>query len=123
MLAIPLQAAAQGETTSAVVGQVTDATKAVLPGATVTIINRNTGLQRSARTDAQGRFNFPQLLPGLYSVRVAATGFAPQQNDTVFAGLGQKQTVDFVMKVAHSSQTVTVTSEPTLVNPENANTS
>lgn len=122
-LAAPAKSFAQGETTSAILGQVSDATGAVLPGASVTIVNHNTGLQRFARTDAQGRFNFPQLMPGLYSVRVAVTGFEPQQNDPVFAGLGQKQTVNFVMKVAHSSQTVTVASEPPLVNPENANTS
>src|ERR1700733_9408879 len=68
----------QGETTSAIVGQVTDATNATVPGATVTITNRETSLQRTAKTDDEGRFNFPQLKPGTYSVKVEAEGFHPQ---------------------------------------------
>jgi len=63
----PPQALAQGETTSAIVGQVRDTTNAVVPGASVTIANPETGLKRSAKTDDAGRFNFPQLKPGSYS--------------------------------------------------------
>ena len=95
---LPAEALAQGETTSAIVGQVTDATSAAVPGATVTITNHETGLKRSAKTDEAGRFNFPQLKPGTYSVKVEAEGFEPQQNDNVVSGLGQKQTVDFTLE-------------------------
>jgi hypothetical protein len=119
----PIGALAQGETTSAIVGQVIDATSAAIPGATVTITNRETALQRSAKTDEEGRFNFPQLKPGTYSVRVEAEGFEPQHNDNVVSGLGQKQTVNFKLKVAQSNQTVEVSSTAPLINPENPNTS
>jgi Carboxypeptidase regulatory-like domain len=77
------KALGQGETTSAIVGEVKDATNAVVPGATVTITNHETGLKRSAQTDDAGRFNFPQLKPGPYSVKVEAQGFEPLQNDNV----------------------------------------
>jgi hypothetical protein len=119
----PPQAVAQGETTSAIVGQVRDTTNAVVPGATVAIANLETGLRRRARTDDAGRFNFPQLKPGTYSVKAEAQGFDPQQNDNVISGLGQKQTVDFTLRVARSNETVEVNSEAPLINPENANTS
>ncbi|MGA9631472.1 MAG: carboxypeptidase-like regulatory domain-containing protein, partial [Candidatus Acidiferrales bacterium] len=85
---------AQGETTSAIVGQVTDATGAAIPTASVTVTSRETGLRRIARTDDEGRFDFPQIAPGAYSVEVEAQGFEPQQNGNVFAGLGVKQTVN-----------------------------
>ncbi len=52
-----------------------------------------------------------------------AEGFDPQRNDDVFAGLGQKQTVNFTLQVARSQQTVEVSGAPPLINPENANTS
>ena len=113
----------QGETTSAIAGQVSDATSAAIPGALVTITNRETGLQRRARADEQGRFNFPQLKPGAYSVIAEAEGFDPQQNDNVVSGLGQKQTIQFTLRVAESRQTVEVSSEAPLINPGNANTS
>jgi len=119
----PAEALAQGETTSAIVGQVRDTTNAVLPGATVTITNHDTGLKRTAQTDEAGRFNFRQLRPGTYSARVDARGFDPGQNDNVISGLGQKQTVDFTLKVARSNEAVEVSSEAPLINLENANTS
>jgi hypothetical protein len=119
----PSEAMAQGETTSAIVGQVRDTTNAVVPGATVAIANLETGLRRSAKTDDAGRFNFPQLKPGTYSVKAEAQGFEAQQNDNVISGLGQKQTVDFTLRVARSNETVEINSEAPLINPENANTS
>jgi len=123
LLLLPAETLAQGETTSAIVGQVRDLTGAAVPGATVTIANRETGMKRSAKTGDSGRFDFPQLKPGTYSVHVEAAGFAPQQNQAVFSSLGQQQTVDFVLKVAQSNQTVEVTAEAPLINPTNANTS
>jgi carboxypeptidase family protein len=123
ILSSAARSAAQGETTSAIVGQVTDVTGGAIPGAKMTIVHRETGLQRSLATDAEGRFNFPQLKPGAYSVRAEADGFDPQQNDNVFAGLGEKQTVSFVLRVAQSKESVEVSAEPALINPENANTS
>src|ERR1700690_3866180 len=119
----PSRALAQGETTSAIVGQVRDTTNAVVPGAAVAIANLETGLRRTAKTDDAGRFNFPQLKPGVYSVKAEAQGFEPQQNNNVISGLGQKQTVDFTLKLARSNETVGVSSEAPLINPENANTS
>jgi hypothetical protein len=120
---LPPRAHAQGETTSAIVGQVTDATQAAIPGANVTVVNAETGLERHARTDAEGRFNFPQLRPGTYSTQVQAEGFEPQQSSGVVAGLGQKQTVDFILKVATIQQSVEVSGIASLLNTENANTS
>src|SRR6202050_798207 len=120
---LPVEALAQGETTSAIVGEVTDTTNSVVSGATVTITNHQTGLKRSAKTDDAGRFNFPQLKPGTYSVKVEAQGFEPQQNNDVISGLGQKQVVDFTLDVARSSETVEVSSELPVINPANANMS
>jgi hypothetical protein len=120
---IPAPALGQGETTSAIVGQVRDSTGASVVGATVMIVNSETGLRRSAKTDDAGRFNFPQLKPGAYSVKAEAQGFEPQQIDNVVASLGQKQTVDFTLKVARSTESVEVSGQAPLINPENANTS
>ena len=114
---------AQGETTSAIIGQVTDTTGAVVPDATVTVTNQETGLKRTAKTDSGGRLSFPQLKPGTYTVRVEAEGFEPQQADNVLSGLGQKQTVNFTLRVAQSKETMEVGAEAPIINPSNANTS
>ncbi|HEY6305964.1 MAG TPA: carboxypeptidase regulatory-like domain-containing protein [Candidatus Angelobacter sp.] len=120
---IPARALAQGETTSSIIGEVRDTNGALDPGATVTIANRDTGMKRSVKTDGLGCFNFPQLKPGNYSVRVEAPGFAPQEADNVSAGLGQTRAVNFTLKLAPSNQTVEVTGEAPLMSLANANTS
>ena len=96
MLCVP--AIAQGETTSAIVGSVIDPAGAAIAGAAITVTNTETGLKRSVKTDETGRFSFPQLMPGTYSVKAEAVRFEPQQNNSVSAGLGQKQTVDFKLQ-------------------------
>ena len=118
----PDRAPAQGETTSAIVGTVTDPTGAAIEKAAVTITSTEAGSKRSTLTDASGRFNFPQLKPGPYSVRAAATGFEPQIREAVFAALGQTQAVTFALKLASARTEVVVSGDVQLVNPENANT-
>jgi hypothetical protein len=123
LLWLPATTAAQGETTSAIVGQASDATGAVVPHADVTVVNKDTGLRRKGKTDDEGYFNFPQLKPGVYSVKVEAEGFEWEQNDAVTAALGQKQTINFTLKIAQSKQTIEIRSDAAILNPENANTS
>jgi hypothetical protein len=113
----------QGETTSAIVGEVSDVTNAPIPGAAVTIASRETGIERTVKTDAQGRFDFPQLKPGTYSVKVEAAGFEPQQNSHVLSGLGQERTVNFTLKVSTAKLSIEVSGESLLINPQNANSS
>jgi hypothetical protein len=119
----PVPLLAQGETTSAITGSVSDRTGAAIPGATVTVTGTDTGMKRSVKTDDAGRFSFPQLKPGSYSVRAEADRFEARQNNAVAAGLGQKQTVDFTLEIAGVSQAVTVTEQAPLIDPGNPNTS
>ncbi len=113
----------QGETTSAIVGQVSDPSGASVSQASVVARNNDTGLTRNTTTDDAGRFNFPQLLPGPYTVKVSAKGFEPQANSSVVTGLGQKQSVSFTLRLASAKEDMTVTEQTPLINPDNANTS
>src|SRR5579871_5892568 len=119
---LPGRLSAQGETTSGIVGTVADPSGAALPRATVAIINTETGAKRSLATDDAGRFSFPQLKPGSYTVKVEAEGFEPQTAAGVSSGLGQKQTVNFTLKLAATKGEVTISGEAALVNPDNPNT-
>ncbi len=122
LVALPAMMRGQGETTSAIVGSVTDQAGGAIAGARVTVEGAETGAKRSAATDGAGRFNFPQLKPGSYTVKAEADGFEPQANPEVAAGLGQKQTVNFTLKPATARSEVVVTGEAGLVNPDNPNT-
>jgi len=119
---LPERLLAQGETTSAIVGAVADPSGGAVAGATVTISSTETGSKRSARTDDAGRFAFSQLKPGPYAVKVEAEGFEPQTSGPISSDLGQKQTVNFILKLAAARGEMIVTGEAALVNPENPNT-
>jgi len=113
----------QGETTSAIVGSVVDPAGAAVSGAIITVTNVENGLKRSVKSDDSGRFGFPQLKPGMYSVKAEAEHFEAQQNNSVSAQLGQKQTVDFRLNIASTSETIMVQEQAPLINTGNPNTS
>jgi Carboxypeptidase regulatory-like domain len=113
----------QGETTSAIVGSVVDPAGAPISAATVTVTSVENGLKRSVKTDDAGRFSFPQLKPGMYSVKAEADRFEPQQNSSVSAQLGQTQTFDFKLNIASASAAILVQDQAPLINPDNPNTS
>ena len=58
-------------------GTVTDPSGAVIPGATVTLVNAVSGLNRSATTDATGQFAFSSVPFNPYRLTIASAGFAP----------------------------------------------
>ena len=67
--------AAQQSASSGIVGQVLDSSGAAVPGATVTVVNTGTSAQRTATTDAEGRFSFPSLPPATYTLHAELQGF------------------------------------------------
>src|ERR1035438_6163777 len=113
----------QGETTSAIAGQVADPSGALLAGATVRLTGVGTGIERTVRTGDSGRYRFSQLKPGAYTVEAAAPGFERQRKPSIAAAVGLTQTVDFVLPLAAAAhQGIVVTTEAPLINTENANT-
>src|SRR5580700_6803553 len=65
-----------GQALTSLNGTVNDPSGAVVPGATVTLINELTGAQRTEKTDAAGRYSFQEVQPGTYRVVASAVGFA-----------------------------------------------
>ncbi len=118
-----MRAWGQGETTSAVAGSVTDPAGAAIPGVTVTITSSENGLKRTVRTDEAGRYGFPQLKPGMYSVKAEKDGFDTQETRAISASLGTKQTVDFKFSIASASESIVVHEQAPQLNPQNPNTS
>jgi len=113
----------QGETTSAIAGQVADPSGAALSGATVRLTGLGSGIQRSAQTGDSGRFSFSQLKPGDYSVEAAAPGFERQRKTSITAAVGQIQTVDFALPLSAAvRQNIVVTTEAPPIDTRNANT-
>jgi outer membrane receptor protein involved in Fe transport len=95
-------------------GTVTDATGAVVAGATVTAISLETGLQRSTTTNSEGFYRFNLLPRGEYTVRAAKEGFSNVDSKVVLT-VGNTVTANAVLRVAGQAERVNVTSEATQV--------
>ncbi len=78
-------------------GRVTDTNEAVIPGATVEAIFVKTGTARTTVTDSEGRYRIIQLEPGLYTLRVRATGFATQEKRELTFIAGKNVQFEFVL--------------------------
>jgi hypothetical protein len=96
--------------TTSLGGRVTDASGAILPGATVKLTLTATGITRTNKTDSSGEYQFSQLTPGKYDLTVAMDGFAPAEKAGMELLVSQPATVDVKMVVASVQQEVTVTS-------------
>jgi hypothetical protein len=114
MMSAPLVAIAQ-VSTATLTGIVSDESKSVLPGATVTAIDLQTGRQYTSVTDERGEYRIANLPPGTYRVNATLQGFATVEFPKVELLVGQNATLTFGLKVASLQETVTVTGEAPLV--------
>src|ERR1044071_4049309 len=109
---------AQGNTTGAIGGLVTDAQGAVIAGATVTVTSKATGTERTAVTNEDGEYKLDFLPAGRYTVKVSASGFGEVNSDNVELLIGQTNRLNFSMNPGVQTASVTVTEETALVNTE-----
>ena len=91
-----------------VVGTLSDATGAVVPGATVVVTNQNTGLTRQVVTDENGYYSIPNLLEGVYDLAVTAGGFKPYTQKSVTVSINRVTRADAVLDVGAVTESVSV---------------
>ena len=72
---VAINTVAQGQSTSALQGTVTDKSNAAVANAKVLVRNESTGVDRTTQTDQAGLYLVPGLLPSLYRVEISAPGF------------------------------------------------
>jgi hypothetical protein len=106
-----------------VVGVVKDPQGGNVPGATVTIVNKDTNLTREATTDAEGAYTFNNVQAGRYDVKVSLQGFRENVRAGVPVSIGEISRVDVTLEVGTVSETVTVASEAQLLQTDKADVS
>ncbi len=89
-------------------GEVTDPSKAMVPGAHVTLIDQKKGYPFSATSDKGGRYVFTSVPPGVYSVAVEMAGFEKAIRTNVTVNVSENATANVALKVATSRQSVDV---------------
>jgi hypothetical protein len=115
-LALSAPVVAAQSISGSVSGTVVDQTRQVLPGATVTLANEQTGERRTVATNEVGAFVFPAVQPGTYTVRVELSGFsAVERKNTVVPANEQLSIGAVQLNVGGVAETVTLTTQGTIV--------
>src|SRR4051812_43127572 len=112
ILAVPVLAQSG---TSTISGVVRDSTDAPLPGATVKVVNEDTGVAVETVSNAEGLYRVPALVPGHYRVEIILEGFDVAVRRPITLEVSQTLAVDAVLSVGKQSETVNVSSEVPLV--------
>jgi outer membrane receptor protein involved in Fe transport len=118
LLAIPVVAQLP---TATILGVAKDSSGGVLPNATVTITNVDTGAVRTVKTGDDGEFRAPELPVGRYEVKGEHPGFKMVDRKGITLEVTQQAVINLDFEVGSTDQQVIVTEEAPMVNTQNAN--
>ena len=111
---------AWGQATTSLHGTVTDATGAVIPGASVTLINPSTGATRAVTSGPDGAYEFPQLLPGTYEVTAEKSGFSQYKKPGLELLVNSPASLNITLEIGSSKLAVEVTAAAPVLNTTDA---
>jgi hypothetical protein len=95
-----------------IIGTVTDASGAGVPGAQITITNTGTGVSSQTTTNESGNYTAANLAPGSYTVTITQPGFQKFTQENVTVNVSQSARVDASLQVGSATQEVTVSAAP-----------
>src|SRR5262249_35599537 len=107
------------QTLGTITGEVKDSTGAVIPGVTVTVVNKATNATRTTSSNGVGIFEFPALPPGVYTVKSELDGFKTVSRD-VEVQVQATVRIDFAMELGTIAEMATVSGVAPLVETSNA---
>jgi hypothetical protein len=112
--------AAFGQTFGAgtITGAVTDPPGSPVPGVAVVVRNSDTGIERPLRTNESGIYVVPFVQPGHYEITASKAGFTKTVRRELTLQVGQALTADFALTLQTTTETMTVTGQPGVVDPE-----
>lgn len=106
--------------TATLSGTVFDTASAVVPNATLTVVNRATRLERTTQSGAEGRYQFNLLPPGSYELKVNASGFKLFADSEVRLQVAQNAVLNPTLAVGATSEMIEVSGSASLLNTESA---
>jgi hypothetical protein len=103
-----------------ITGTVQDASGAVVPNASVTLLNTDQGTTLQTKTDSSGLYTFSPVRIGHYSISVTAKGFAKTTQQNLMVNVSQNLMVNIQLKLGAATETIEVTTAPPLLQTEDA---
>jgi hypothetical protein len=111
---------AQTSSTGALTGVTLDPSGAVLPGVVLRLVSQDTAGTQSTISDKEGRFNFPLLPPGTYTLAASKAGFALLRTETVNIRVTETSRLELHLRIETALSRVDVTSSPLMVQTDNS---
>jgi hypothetical protein len=106
---------AVAQNTGTILGTVKDQSGGVLPGASITVRNVETGIGRNTVSGSRGEYRVPALNVGTYEVHAEMNGFQSGLRQGITLTVGREAVVDFALSVGNVAEQVTVTGEAPLI--------
>ena len=110
------QVVSQAQTTGSLTGLINDQNKAVVAGATVTLLSNVAGANRTTISDSNGAFDFQALLPGTYSIEVEGKGFKKAIVRDIVVSVNLTSQVNVELEIGLAGESVTVTAAQEIIN-------
>jgi len=104
-------------------GKITDASKGVIPGVTVAVVNDATNVQTRTASNDEGVYLVALLEPGTYTATIEYPGFKTQVRKGINVRTGDRLTLDIQMEIGESMESVTVSANPTILETNSADIS
>src|SRR3954447_1063005 len=120
LISVVLSTSYGQETRGTILGRVTDQTGASIANADVQIVNQAMGTTVTLKSNGDGLYSAPLLLPGLYKITVTATGFKTFVREGVQLQVADRLEVNAPLEVGGAEQSITVSGTPDLMNTETA---
>lgn len=108
--------------TGDVIGRAVDTSGAVLPGVVVTLSGGSLLQPLTATTAETGTYQFPGLVPGVYTAKFELTGFRTVIVERIQVSVGSNTTINATLDVSALEETVTVSSEAPIVDTRKVGT-
>jgi len=119
-LGMPFLVFSQATYTAQLTGTVTDSSGGVVAKAKVVLVDEATNISATAESDDRGVYVFTGLRPGSYTLRVDANNFASVERKNLILAVNQRASLDVTLKPGSITASVTVTTQPPLLDTANA---
>ncbi len=96
-------------------GSVTDPSGSAIPNASVKATNTATNVSGDTKTNAEGVYTIPYLMPGLYDVEVSASGFQTYKRQALTLEVGQRLNLPVQLPVGQATTEITVTGQQEVI--------
>ena len=103
------------ESRGTIAGTVVDSSKAVIPGATVTVTNVERNTSVTAITNSEGFFQIPYLISGSYKITVELAGFKKLVREGIQVSVDDRLRLELPLEVGAAEEAITVTAETPLL--------